>query len=96
MKLGLVKLPQGMTWPKLYGAALLAGIGFTMSLFIGGLSFSDVQHAADVRLGVLAGSLLSAVAGYLVLRLLTKPHEAEGKLSEPEAGVLNAGGKPAE
>ncbi|WP_339949791.1 Na+/H+ antiporter NhaA [uncultured Albimonas sp.] len=96
VKLGLVKLPQGMTWPKLYGAALLAGIGFTMSLFIGGLSFSDVQHAADVRLGVLAGSLLSAVAGYLVLRLLTKPHEAEGKLSEPEAGVLNAGGKPAE
>jgi NhaA family Na+:H+ antiporter len=48
---------------------MLGGIGFTMSLFIGMLAFEDAAHAAQLRLGVLAGSLLSAIAGYLVLRL---------------------------
>ena len=90
IKLGLAKMPEGLTWPKLYGAALLAGIGFTMSLFIGGLSFTDPALAADVRLGVLCGSLLSAVVGYLVLRLLTKPAEAKGKVSGPEQAATKA------
>ena len=48
---------------------MLGGIGFTMSLFIGMLAFPDPIYAAQLRLGVLAGSLLSAVAGYLLLRL---------------------------
>jgi NhaA family Na+:H+ antiporter len=54
-----------------YGVSVLAGIGFTMSLFIGTLAFADVTHAAQVRLGVLGGSLLSALCGLLVLRLST-------------------------
>jgi NhaA family Na+:H+ antiporter len=49
--------------------AILGGIGFTMSLFIGTLAFDDAAREPQVRLGVLAGSLLSALVGYLALRL---------------------------
>jgi NhaA family Na+:H+ antiporter len=52
--------------------AILGGIGFTMSLFIGSLAFGDAAHDAQVRLGVLAGSLLSASIGYLALRLASR------------------------
>jgi len=77
--LGLCRLPDGVTWAQAYGVALLAGIGFTMSLFIGTLAFSDPEHAQAVRLGVLAGSALSGVLGYIVLRVsarvsATHPH----------------------
>ena len=67
--LGVVALPPRMTLAQLYGIALLAGIGFTMSLFIGSLSFEAFDKTTAVRLGVLGGSLLSALAGYLVLAL---------------------------
>jgi NhaA family Na+:H+ antiporter len=66
---GLAPRPEGASWAHILGVGLLGGIGFTMSLFIGMLAFSDPAHAAQLRLGVLAGSLLSAGAGYLVLRL---------------------------
>ena len=69
VKLGLARLPDGVTWLQVYGASLLAGIGFTMSLFIGTLAFSDPEHAAAVRIGVLTGSVLSALVGYAVLRV---------------------------
>lgn len=64
---GLAGKPDGATWFQILGIALLAGIGFTMSLFIGMLAFPDPAEAASLRLGVLSGSLLSAVAGYLIL-----------------------------
>jgi NhaA family Na+:H+ antiporter len=67
-RLGFCRLPDGVTWTQAYGVALLSGIGFTMSLFIGALAFEDQTHAAAVRLGVLCGSIASAVVGYLVLR----------------------------
>jgi NhaA family Na+:H+ antiporter len=68
--LGIAAMPQGASWRGLYGVAILGGIGFTMSLFIGSLAFGDSgTREAEVRLGVLAGSLLSALVGYLVLRL---------------------------
>jgi Na+:H+ antiporter, NhaA family len=67
--LGIAAMPQGATWRSLYGVAVLGGIGFTMSLFIGSLAFADSgAREAEVRLGVLAGSVLSAVVGYFVLR----------------------------
>jgi NhaA family Na+:H+ antiporter len=66
---GLGRPPEGASWAQLYGVSLLAGIGFTMSLFIGGLAFADPAMLAQVKLGVLAGSALSAVAGVTVLRL---------------------------
>jgi Na+:H+ antiporter, NhaA family len=68
VRTGLARRPQA-SWPQLYGMALLAGIGFTMSLFIGGLAFpGDTVLEAEVKIGVLAGSLLSGLAGYCVLR----------------------------
>ena len=67
--LGLFRLPERVTWMQMYGASVLTGIGFTMSLFIGTLAFAGPEAAAPLRLGVLTGSILSAVLGYLVLRL---------------------------
>ncbi len=69
--LGIARLPMGVTATQLYGVAILCGIGFTMSLFIGGLAFEEVQRPAlfDERIRILLGSLLSAMAGYLVLWL---------------------------
>ncbi len=69
VKLGIGERPQGASWMQIYGVSLLTGIGFTMSLFIGTLAFTDPAAASTVRLGVLTGSLLSAVCGYLVLWL---------------------------
>jgi NhaA family Na+:H+ antiporter len=69
----LCRLPEGVTWAQFYGMALLTGVGFTMSLFIGMLAFDNADNASAVRLGVLAGSFLSAVAGTVVLLISTKP-----------------------
>jgi NhaA family Na+:H+ antiporter len=68
IRLGLVAMPTGGTWAGLYGVSLCAGIGFTMSLFIGTLAWDDPAYAAPLRIGVLAGSILSALLGYAVLR----------------------------
>ena len=65
---GLCRMPRGITFAHLYGVALLAGIGFTMSLFIGTLAFDNPEHGRAVRIGVLSGSLISAVAGYAMIR----------------------------
>lgn len=67
--LGVASRPDGMSWGALYGTALLCGIGFTMSLFIGTLAFEEtgVNRFFDERLGIIVGSILSGVAGYLLL-----------------------------
>jgi Na+:H+ antiporter, NhaA family len=70
---GMAAMPAGGSWWRLYGVAILGGIGFTMSLFIGTLAFGDAARHAEVRLGVLAGSLLSALVGYAALRLAPRP-----------------------
>ena len=78
IKLRIAELPNDTRWAQLYGVALLCGIGFTMSLFIGSLAFEHVgqEHANEVRLGILAGSLLSAVTGYALLRLIHRKRAA--------------------
>ncbi|MBO9576915.1 MAG: Na+/H+ antiporter NhaA [Sphingobium sp.] len=69
VKLRIAAMPEGVGWRQLYGLALLCGIGFTMSLFIGSLAFPDApQLAEEAKAGILGGSLLSAVAGFAVLR----------------------------
>ncbi|MES3151973.1 Na+/H+ antiporter NhaA [Sphingomonas faeni] len=65
----LADAPRNASWTQVYGMAVLCGIGFTMSLFIGGLAFAGAPHAMDaVKVGVFAGSILSGVAGWLILR----------------------------
>ena len=73
VKLGIAARPAHASWLQVYGVALLCGIGFTMSLFIGGLAFTGPDQADDVKIGVLMGSLLSAILGYLVLRFAARP-----------------------
>ena len=67
LKLGWMRLPHGVELRHVWGVSLLAGIGFTMSLFIGSLSFQGVAQEGAVRLGVLSGTLVSAICGFLVL-----------------------------
>jgi NhaA family Na+:H+ antiporter len=70
IRLGWAERPRDAGWPQIYGVALLCGIGFTMSLFIGGLAFGDGSHRNDAaKLGVLLGSILSAIIGFVVLRI---------------------------
>ena len=79
IKLRLAPRPDQARWRQLYGASLLCGIGFTMSLFIGALAFPvDPALVDEAKIGILAGSLLSAVAGYLVLRS-TPPTEGRAE-----------------
>ena len=67
VRLGWANLPAGVTWLKLYGVSQLAGIGFTMSLFIGTLAFADAEIQAAVRIGVLGGTIVSIVLGMSAL-----------------------------
>ena len=73
IKLGLARLPDGANWGSLYGVSILCGVGFTMSLFIGSLAFEnlalDQKLLFDERLGIIFGSLLSGIMGYIVLHL---------------------------
>ncbi|MFA7441600.1 MAG: Na+/H+ antiporter NhaA [Sphingomonadaceae bacterium] len=75
IKLRLGPKPANATWMQIYGVCLLCGIGFTMSLFIGGLAFADPLLVDEVKIGVLGGSLLSAIFGFLILRF-AGPSEA--------------------
>ncbi len=71
VRLGIAQLPSDLNWRLLAGASLLCGIGFTMSLFIGSLAFADPARIADVKLGVLLGSIVSGLLGYSLLRFAT-------------------------
>lgn len=67
VKFGVADLPAGVTWRQIHGANILAGIGFTMSLFVATLAFSAEHHVAQAKIGILAGSLFSGVLGYFFL-----------------------------
>lgn len=71
IKLKIADLPDGVSWLSLYGISTLCGIGFTMSLFIGSLAFGNdaLNSAVDERLGIILGSVISGLLGYLILRI---------------------------
>src|SRR5919106_1704648 len=77
VKSGLSEIPQGVSWLHIYGAAWLAGIGFTMSLFISDLAFAGSSLLDVAKLGILAASLIAGIAGFLILRRTTVPPTTE-------------------
>ena len=83
VRAGLAPRPTGTSSAQLYGAALLCGIGFTMSLFIGALAFPGNEAAIDAaKIGTLAGSLLSGLVGYVVLRFAAPVDDGDGDAEE--------------
>ena len=72
IKVAKAPMPPGTNWTQLYGMSVLCGIGFTMSLFIGSLAFEHSDFDAPIRLGVLTGSIASALFGYFLLRISTE------------------------
>ncbi|MCL4111552.1 UNVERIFIED_CONTAM: hypothetical protein GTU68_056224 [Idotea baltica] len=89
VKSGLAKLPTGVNWMQIYGLSALCGIGFTMSLFIGGLAFEGAggpDYAVDDRIGILTGSFLSAIVGVIFLKMACR-----GKAAVAEEHALDGG-----
>ena len=73
VKFKIAEMPNNSTWLSFYGVSILTGIGFTMSLFVGNLAFANnIEYMDGVKIGVLAGSLISTLFGYFILLLTTK------------------------
>ena len=88
VKTGFAQKPDHATWMEIYGVSVLCGIGFTMSLFIGGLAFPGNPLLIDeAKIGILTGSAISAILGYIVLRLTT---------THPEEDCDDQGNQPSE
>ncbi len=77
-KTGFAQRPEGASWAEIWGISILCGIGFTMSLFIGGLAFpTQPMFIEEAKIGILTGSAISAVLGFIVLRLTTTHPDAD-------------------
>jgi NhaA family Na+:H+ antiporter len=72
IRLGYADLPRGVRWPQLYGAGILAGIGFTMSLFISDLALPGSEHLASAKAAILVGAVIAALAGFALIRLSSR------------------------
>lgn len=92
LKLGLAALPSGTNIKQIYGVSMLCGIGFTMSLFISGLAFGGIPDDYDPRLGIILGSLISGVVGYLILRANIK--DADHPTLVKDDGMYLGTGEP--
>ncbi|MBI5090279.1 MAG: Na+/H+ antiporter NhaA [Actinobacteria bacterium] len=96
MRFGFARLPGGVRWGHIVGVGAVAGIGFTVSLFITGLAFDDVGLQDDAKIGTLAASIIAAVVGAAVLTLVARRQASSEQ--EPEiigtdeaAAALSAG-----
>lgn len=87
VKSGVARMPTGANWLHIYGLSCLAGIGFTMSLFIGALSFSDPAHMNAVRIGVLSGSAISAILGFGALWIAGQTTAPEATADQPDTAI---------
>jgi NhaA family Na+:H+ antiporter len=72
VRLGWAALPEGVAWRHIVGAGLIGGVGFTVSLFITGLAFTDKVLVEEAKVGVLAASLIAGLAGYIFLLLVSR------------------------
>ena len=92
---GVASLPDGLGWTHIVGLAALAGVGFTMSLFIGGLAFADAVQVAAVKLGVLMGSAIAALSGLVILALAMRGTVASARPQPTEAASASGTPHPA-
>jgi NhaA family Na+:H+ antiporter len=91
VRLGLGRLPAGVQWRHIFGAAWLGGIGFTMSLFISQLAFVNSPELFEqARLGILSASVVAAAVGLLWLYLSALPRGSEGGIPSSEADRAKA------
>ncbi|WP_336963945.1 Na+/H+ antiporter NhaA [Sphingobium aquiterrae] len=96
VRIGIATRPRGATWLQIYGVAMLCGIGFTMSLFIGGLAFPGAPELVeDAKIGILMGSVVSALAGFVLLRFAPL-HPDHAYEEAAQAGEIDADGDVAE
>ncbi len=84
VKSRMARMPHGANWLHIYGIACLAGVGFTMSLFIGGLSYADPALMNEVRLGVLSGSIVSGIVGFVALMAASRENTKEAEPAPAE------------
>lgn len=92
VKSGLAAKPRGATWLQIYAVAMLCGIGFTMSLFISGLAFPDnPEYIEDAKIGILLGSLVSAMVACALLRFAPKAHDHDVELELQRAEIRQDG-----
>ena len=83
VRLGVASLPSGVGWPQIFGAGLLAGIGFTVSIFISNLAFEDPVLVEDAKIGILAGSVTMAIVGLVVLSRISGVSQTAEEAAEP-------------
>jgi len=76
VKLGVADLPEGVSWRQLLGVGMLAGIGFTMALFVASLAFTDSALIETAKVGILSASLLAGVLGFLLVRTASSPPQS--------------------
>jgi NhaA family Na+:H+ antiporter len=75
VKLKLAKLPEGVNWLQMFGASVLAGVGFTMAIFVANLAFTSDAVITVAKAGILLASIVAGTAGFIVLRFATRPNE---------------------
>ena len=96
VRLGIASKLRGATWMQIYGVTLLCGIGFTMSLFIGGLAFPGAPELVEeAKIGILMGSIVSAIAGFAVLRFAPM-HPRHAQIEAESHSEIDADGDVAE
>lgn len=86
VKLKVADLPGGVSWKQIHGANILAGVGFTMSLFVSSLAFSDPHHVEQAKIGILTGSILSGIIGYYFLSTIETIRRS--RLPRPSADYI--------